>query len=256
MSAFERGADFYDLLYDDKDYARETAFVRRRILKYAPQARSVLDLGCGTARHACEFARLGWHVLAVDRSRQMIRKARSARRQLAESPRSRLRLEAGDVRRYRAPGGFDAATSLFHVVNYQTTRAGLLGLFRSARRALQRGGVFLFDFWYGPAVQSDPPAIRIKRVQDRRVRIERFADPVHRPNRRLVEVHHTLSVVDHRTGRRKKFEETHVLRYLFLPEIRRLGMAAGFRLVESGQWLTRKPLTPRTWLGYAVLCAV
>ena len=256
MSTFKRYAGYYDALYRDKDYTGEAAFVRSRILKYAPEARSILELGCGTARHAREFVRLGWNVLAVDQSRHMVRQAKAERDRLAERLRSRLRLGIGDVTRYRVRERFNAATSLFHVVNYQTTNAGLLGLFRTARKSLRPGGLFMFDFWYGPAVKAEPPAIRIKRVRQGSVDILRLAEPVHHSKRHCVEVNYTVLAIDRRSGRSEQIEETHVVRYLFLPEIKRLGTAAGFRMIESGQWLTRKPLTTHTWSGYAILRAV
>ena len=256
MSTFKRYAGYYDALYRDKDYTGEAAFVRSRILNFAPGARSILELGCGTARHAMEFVRLGWRVRAVDRSRHMVRQAKAERDRLGARLRSRLRLDIGDVTRYRAHERFDAVTSLFHVVNYQTTTAGLLGLFRSARISLRAGGLFMFDFWYGPAVRAEPPAIRIKRVRQGSVNIVRLAEPVHHVKRHCVEVNYTLLAVNRRSGRSEQIEETHVVRYLFLPEIKRLGTATGFRMIESGQWLTRKPLTTHTWTGYAILRAV
>lgn len=256
MSIFKGYASYYDLLYRDKDYAGEAAFVRRRVRKHSPSARSVLDLGCGTARHAREFVRHGWCVLAVDQSRYMIGQAKTERDLLPARLRKSLRLGLGDVSRFRTNEMFDAAVSLFHVVNYQTTDAGLRGLFRSAREALRPGGVFMFDFWYGPGVRADPPAVRVKRVENKSVRILRLAEPIHHVKCHRVDVNYTLFATDRRTGRGEQIVETHSVRYLFLPEIKRLGRAAGMKLVESGGWLTGKPLSERTWLGYAILRAV
>ncbi len=52
--AFGEYAKYYDLLYADKDYAAETAFVREIIRRLAPGARTLLELGCGSARHALD----------------------------------------------------------------------------------------------------------------------------------------------------------------------------------------------------------
>ena len=62
MSVFgEDYSEYYDLFYADKDYVAEVAFVRDIIQRHKPNARSILDLGCGSARHAVEFARAGLH---------------------------------------------------------------------------------------------------------------------------------------------------------------------------------------------------
>lgn len=39
--------------------------------------RAVLDVGCGTGRHALRFAAAGAHVTAIDFSEEMLRKAQS-----------------------------------------------------------------------------------------------------------------------------------------------------------------------------------
>jgi len=256
VSIFRRYADYYDLIHRDKDYAGESAFVRQSVRAHAPAARSVLDLGCGTARHAREWVRRGWRVLAVDRSAHRIRRARVERARLPARLRQHLRLAPGDVCRFDPGETFDAVLALFHVVNYQTTNAGLRRLFRTARAALRPGGVFLFDFWNGPAVRATPPEIRVKRVESRALRVMRLAEPVHDPKRHCVNVKFSVYVSRRPHGRTEQFTETHAVRYLFLPEIRRLASETNFRLTEAGEWLTRKPLSDGSWLGYAVLRAV
>ena len=56
MSVFGGYSRYYDLLYRDKDYAGEVAFVHGIIDEHAPQAQSLLDLGCGTGAHAAILA--------------------------------------------------------------------------------------------------------------------------------------------------------------------------------------------------------
>ena len=51
MMPFGEYAKYYDLLYADKDYAAESAFVGEIIQRHAPGARLLLELGCGSARH-------------------------------------------------------------------------------------------------------------------------------------------------------------------------------------------------------------
>ena len=38
----------------------------------------------------------------------------------------------------------------------------VLAAFLTARHHLNPGGIFLFDVWYGPAVLTDRPSVRIK----------------------------------------------------------------------------------------------
>ena len=59
---------------------------------------------------------------------------------------------------------FDAVISLFHVMSYQTTNEELSAAFKTASKHLAKGGIFIFDFWYGPTVHNEKPSIRIKKV--------------------------------------------------------------------------------------------
>lgn len=77
------------------------------VLRLPPGAR-VLDLGCGTGRHAVELARLGFRLVGVDLSRGMLRQAQSA----ARSANVAIEWIQADATRFVAPGSFDAAICL------------------------------------------------------------------------------------------------------------------------------------------------
>src|SRR3972149_442231 len=73
MSVFKKQyAEFYDYLYQDKDYERECDFIEAAFNKYGCRVKTILDLGCGTGGHALILSRRGYHVVGVDRSREMI----------------------------------------------------------------------------------------------------------------------------------------------------------------------------------------
>jgi len=252
MTVFRQYAEVYDLLYEDKDYGAETAFVDSLIKRHAPKARSILDLGCGTGRHAIEFAQRGYRVHGVDLSPQMVERAQARLQGLPAQTRDRLSVVEGDVSRYAAAGKFDAVTALFHVACYQTGNAALRGLFETARNALDVDGIFLFDFWYGPAVLIDPPTARVKTIDKSGLRVTRTTEPVLREDRDIVEVNFKVTVVDERNGRVDEFREMHAMRYLFLPELELLAEAAGLDMVSTGQWLSGEPLNKSSWLGYGI----
>ena len=155
---------YYDLFYSDKDYAAEATFVGNLIRRYKTDAISVLELGCGSARHAVELARAGFSITGLDRSAAMIETAKNRIAHLDPSLRLKIKLMHGDATRGKSSGPFDAVVSLFHVVSYQTTNEDLTKFFRSARAALAPDGLFVFDFWYGPAVLTERPQVRVRRV--------------------------------------------------------------------------------------------
>jgi SAM-dependent methyltransferase len=239
MSHFAQYADYYDLLYADKDYHGEARYLSGLLKRFGPAARRVLELGCGTGRHAAELAQLGYGVHGIDASAGML-----ARAATAQGP---LSFEQADLRSYRAGRAFDATLACFHVVNYQTADEDLEQAFETAAQNTLPGGLFLFDSWYGPAVLAQRPEVRVKRCGSAELEVTRFAEPTLNTEDNLVTVRYTLWVRDLRSGSLEVFGEEHRVRYLFTPEIRRLCARAGLRLLHSEEWLSARPPGVDTW---------
>ena len=67
MGSYSRAAEFYDLLYgSEKDYLAEARLLEGLIREACPDARSILDVGCGTGAHARALLDLGFQVDGVD----------------------------------------------------------------------------------------------------------------------------------------------------------------------------------------------
>jgi SAM-dependent methyltransferase len=242
MTVFGDYARYYNLLYRDKDYVGETEYVASLLQRFRPEANSIIELGSGTGRHACLLSRKGYVVHGIELSSEMLVQARSL------SPdNDNLTFSQGDIRNIRLQTTFDAALSLFHVISYQTTNSDLLAAFRTAREHLSSGGIFIFDCWYGPAVLTERPSVRIKRVADEEIEVTRFVEPKLHPNSNLVDVHYHVFVRDKATNAVNELRETHRMRYLFQPEIELLLEQAGFRLVHCEEWMTGKTVGTLTW---------
>jgi SAM-dependent methyltransferase len=249
MKAFRHYARYYNLLYADKNYAAEAGFVQGLMQKYAPGAETILELGCGTGGHAVQLAALGYELHGVDLSPEMLAMAQE---RLAGTPAGRLSFDQGDIRTLRVDRKFDAVVALFHVLSYQLTAADLAATFATARAHLQPGGVFLCDFWYGPAVLTARPEVRVKRMQDGVISVTRIAEPVLHANANVVDVNYQVFVQDLASGQIEEFHETHHMRYLFKPEIDVLHEAAGLTHLECAAWLTGREPGCDTWGVYSV----
>lgn len=242
---FEAYAAYYDLLYRDKDYAGEACYVQGLLARHGQPGGSLLELGSGTGRHAEQLVRLGYSVRGIDASEAMV--LRAQHRAPAEL-RSRLSFEVGDVRSARLQRQFDAVIALFHVASYQSSNQDLAAMFATASAHLAAGGLFVFDFWYGPGVLTDPPAVRVRRLSDEQVTVTRIAEPTLHPDHNLVDVRYTVFVRRHATQETFELEETHRMRYLFLPELEVMLGAAGMRILAAERWLSG-PLDLGSWQG-------
>jgi hypothetical protein len=117
---------------------------------------------------------------------------------------------------------------------------------------LRKGGIFLFDCWYGPAVLTERPEVRVKRMEDDKVNVVRIAEPIMSENSNLVDINYQVFIKNKLPGKLDVIEETHRLRYLFKPEVTYLLNEAGFELVESAEWMTGKNMGFNSWYVYFV----
>jgi SAM-dependent methyltransferase len=232
---FEAYAAYYDLLYRDKDYAGEARYVQSLLSRYGCAAGALLDLGCGTGRHAEPLARLGYSVHGVDVSAAMVERARHS---VPSDLRTQLRFETGDARTVRLGAAFDAVISLFHVVSYQNSNEDLAAMFATAGAHLAAGGLFVFDFWYGPGVLTEPPSTRVRRLEDQDLAVTRIAEPTVHPDRNIVDVRYTVFGKRRSSGECFELQETHRMRYLFLPELELMLQAAGMQVLRAERWMS------------------
>jgi len=246
VTVFGNYARYYDLLYKDKDYAGEARYVRRLLEKHAPGARRVLELGSGTGRHAERLGRDGYEVVGIERSAEMLARARQ-RAAAAGDAGGRLEFREGDIRDFSLGRSFDAVISLFHVISYQTGNDDLIRLFRCVKQHLVSGGAFVFDVWYGPAVLAQKPERRELRLEDDVIEVTRFAEPEIHHDRNVVDVNYEILIRDKSTGTEETVREKHPMRYLFRPELDRMLGHVGLTLVHAEEWLTGKPPGPDTW---------
>lgn len=249
---FDAYASYYDLLYRDKDYAAEAEYVASHIRRNARGAKRILELGCGTGGHAIHLAQMGYLVHGVDLSEAMLSRALARKDSLPPEVAARLSFSKGDVRTVRTGETVDTVISLFHVMSYQVTNADVNAAFETASSHLRSGGLFLFDFWYGPAVLTEKPEVRVKRLENEHIEVTRIAEPVLNSNESTVQVNYTLFVKDKATGKIEQTVESHKLRYLFLTELQHY-LAGRFVAPKAFEWMTESPLSENTWSAF--VCA-
>ena len=246
MNIFNKYADYYDLLYKDKDYAAETNYIEQLIQKYLPDAKSILDMGCGTGAHDFFLVEKGYHVTGIDNSEMNIGKARS--KLLAFNLKaSNLNFEKVDIRNIRLNQTFDVVISLFHVMSYQNTNNDLKAAFTTAKLHLKQGGLFIFDCWYGPAVLTDRPSVRVKTVEDAKKSVIRIAEPEMIANENIVNVNYHVIIKDKLTDKMTELREAHRMRYLFKPEVDDMLGKLGFVPIVCTEWMTDQAPGFDTW---------
>ncbi len=238
---FDTYAQYYNLLYKDKDYAGEVDYIEKLITQFSTDTiESILDLGCGTGTHANLLSQKGYSVVGIDRSKKMIDIAKKHKT-------DHLNFFVGNVTTINIEKKFDAIISLFHVISYITKNEDLGNFFKNISKHLKDDGVLIFDCWYGPAVLTERPAKRIKHLEDEHIVVTRAACPVMHPNKNIVDVHYEVLIENKTTNYAEKICEIHPMRYFFKPEIEYFLRIHGFELLHCEEWMTGKLIGFDTW---------
>jgi SAM-dependent methyltransferase len=102
---------------------------------------AVLDLCCGPGRFAIAFARRGYLVTGVDRSRFLLEKAR----QRAQATGIRVEWVEADMRDFTREAAFDLALSMFTSFGYFAHESENAQVLINLHRSLKPGGFCLID---------------------------------------------------------------------------------------------------------------
>lgn len=252
MAIFEDYAYYYNAFYQNKDYAAEAKQIDSLFQRYGKEIHKIINFGCGTGRHDLELAKLGYRCEGIDMSPLMIDIAREN----AEKGKVDIPFSLANVQEYEPHEKYDAVISLFHVMSYQNTNQDIMSAFASARKALDKGGLFLFDVWYGPGVLSDLPCVRVKEAEDNERKLIRIATPVMNDKRNMVSVGYDVLVIDKKTNEVQTLREIHNMRYFFRPELELMLHETGFELIENLDCNTLEETDFHSWTSYFIARAV
>ncbi len=140
-AAYSRSAEIYDLIYEFKDFPATSTRLRSLIAERAPNAASILDVGCGTGRHleliGSDFERVG-----SDLSDEMLDIARSRCPDIEFRQADMAVLDLGRQ--------FDVVSCLFSAVAYVRTRDRLDAAVQHMADHLAPGGLLLIEPWIAP----------------------------------------------------------------------------------------------------------
>ena len=250
---FNSYGKYYDIIYADKDYEKECDFLEEIFRKYSTfMPHRILDGGCGTGSHAVPLAKRGYEITGIDLSEEMINVAKEK----AKRNGANIEFQTMDLRTFQLNKKFDAAICMFAVINYLTNNNDLPKTISNIRSHIKKNSLFIFDFWYGPAVLAISPTHRIKTVEKDGLKITRFADP------HLNRSAHTCDVNYHFLVTKENVvlyegNEKHQIRYYFPEEIKQCLQESSFKLIKLCPFLEPNGMpSEKTWNVTAIARAV
>jgi len=138
---YAKSAAWYDLLHTDKDYQGEARAVVEVIREHNPDARTLLDVACGTGAHL-EFLRTDFECHGVDLDGGLLA--------IAKQRFPEVLFTESDMTEYRLDTTFDAITCLFSAIGYVKTNDRLEAAIDTMARHLNPGGVIVVEPWILP----------------------------------------------------------------------------------------------------------
>jgi SAM-dependent methyltransferase len=221
--SFEKYAKYYDALNAGKNYQSEIDYIHNLIQIKVPGARKILEIGCGTGKHASLLSNFGYEITCIDISGYMISIAKEANK---NNP--LLNFYHSDILDFKTEIKFDVVISLFHVVSYFTENSYILNAFRKVNTLINIGGYFIFDCWDGNGVLKDLPEIRYREFATQEILIHRISTPYIDFNKNIVDVNFKLKAIED-NDTINEFEENHKMRYFFPVEINLFSYLSSFR---------------------------
>ncbi len=141
MNAYHNLAASYDSLTLDVDYDAIVSFYLSILKKEGVSPRTAADLACGTGSVAVRLARIGMQVTAVDMSEEMLCVAAQKAGDMDNSP---LYI-CQKLQNLKLPRGVDLAVCALDSMDYILDPADCQKAIERVYKALNPGGVFIFD---------------------------------------------------------------------------------------------------------------
>ncbi|MCX7914762.1 MAG: class I SAM-dependent methyltransferase, partial [Verrucomicrobiae bacterium] len=174
-------------------------------------------------------AQHGYQITGVDQSLAMLQHAR-AKSAAISPPISWVHSRAVE---FTSDQKFDAVLFMFTVLGYHIANQDVLGALQMARRHLVRGGLLLFDVWYGPAVLWQRPGERGRVIRSDTNTILRLTRGELNTRTHTCQVSYDLwKIVGDRVVSRTS--EAHTVRFFFPEELRLILDISGFEILRIG----------------------
>ncbi|MFW5709313.1 MAG: class I SAM-dependent DNA methyltransferase [Chloroflexota bacterium] len=144
---FDRTAELYDLIYQNKDYAGESAQLIQMIQQHkrSPGNR-LLEVACGTGGHIAHL-RDHFSVTGMDANENMIAIARNKYPDIPFHVANMQDFDLGET--------FDVVTCLFSSIGYTGSEPAMREAIAAMEKHVTPGGLLIIEPWFGPGMMTD-----------------------------------------------------------------------------------------------------
>ncbi len=227
-------AKYYDLLFQDKDYNKESDFIKSIIKNRAPSNNSILDIGCGTGTHL-NLLLDNFNLLSgLDINPSVLKVAKK------KSP--KVKYVVGSMKDFNINRKFDVVICLFSVFNYNLTNIEAKKSLRNIKSHLNQNGLVIFAL-YTP--QNTEKVTRLHIGKSSQVEVAKINQFRFNPRTRLETSSYLVLLKD-----KEKIdfitETDHKYRIFTVKEFSTILKEVGFRKIKVFDNFTDKPASSKT----------
>lgn len=236
MEAYTGFAQVYDQFMDNIDYDGWCEYLAILLQEYGIDATTgnnfdnkiVLDMGCGTGKITRRLANLGYDMIGIDNSQDMLNIA-------MEKADENILYLCQDMREFELYGTVAAVVSVCDSINYITEYEDLVEVFKLVNNYLDPGGIFIFDLKTRKTFQDIGESIIAEDRDECSFIWDNYFDESDNINE------YQLSLfVKGEDGRYDKFTEEHYQRAYSMEEIRNALKDAGLKFVAAYDAFTKE----------------
>ncbi len=237
MEAYTSFAAVYDTFMDNVPYDEWGEYLRGLLVENGIEGGLVLDLGCGTGTMTEYLANLGYDMIGVDNSEDMLDIAMEKKEKSGHD----ILYLCQDMREFELYGTVRSIISICDSVNYITDQEELQQVFCLADNYLDPDGVFIFDFnteYKYRKVLGDCT------IAESRDKCSFIWDNYYYEEEQINEYELSLFVKDEELSQNgqdiyQRYQETHFQRGYTLGEMKELLETAGMRFLAAYDAFTK-----------------
>jgi SAM-dependent methyltransferase len=241
---FELYGKYYNIIYQKKNYQKETYFIDKLLEKFNQNNKNILEFGSGTGGHAKFLVKRGYTVHGIEKSKSMIANCKKIKG---------FTFQNGDVCKIQLRKKYDIILSLFHVLSYQVNKKKINNFFKNARYHLEPGGLLGFDFWYTNAVKAQKPQTRLIEFKKKNFRLLRLAEPSKNYLKNIINVKYTVILHNQKKKLVNIIKENHKMRHFSLSDLNVYFKRFRFKCLHVSELISNKKPSKNTWGVFCLL---
>ncbi len=262
MQAYTGFAYVYDTFMDNVPYKEWSEYLAGLLREYGVKDGLVLELGCGTGSITRRLFELGYDMIGIDLSEEMLEIAREKDMDTGYSFDDILYLNQ-DMRNFELYGTVAAVVSICDSMNYITKPEELKQVFRLVNNYLDPQGIFIFDMntvhkyrnILGEttiAENREDCSFIWENYYHEKEAINQYDITIYKKTEIEIEAEEDETASSYERNLYERWEETHYQRAYELEEIKSLLREAGMEYVTAYDALTKHTPTKESERIYII----